>query len=213
MKLKLLLLLLSLTFVRLASYSEGMVFEGTATDDLTHKKYEKAKVEINLNEESGLLNFLILPSFEAMYSDALTDTVWSYRSYYREAPPESTDFFEERRIFFLYSLEDDKYLDTYTVFSQFIDKQNKDTKQIVVRKFDRNGSRIWCVSINADDEQTDTFFKLLQTAKKKLKFIKLTKVMERPDPNVKHRPVFEDNKISEKNHMHGGNPYGSGNWH
>lgn len=209
MKLKIFTLFVILTLMRLTTLAEGMAFEGTATDDITHQRYDGARVEIVFNETSDQLKLLILPTIEAMHDEALVDTVWKSRSYYREAPPESTDFFEERKILFLYNLEDDKYLESYTVFSQFIDKQNKDIKQIVIRKFDAEGHRRWCMSINANSVETDAFFKLLQTARKKLRFRQLTKVMERPDPNVKHRPVFEDNKVSERNHMHGGNPYGS----
>lgn len=210
MKLKLFLTFLVLALLHSASMAEGLAFEGTATDDAGRHRFDKARLEIDINEASGLLRLLILPSIEALYSEALVDTVWTYRSYFREAPPESSDFFEERRIFFLYDLEDDKYLGSYTVFSQFIDKQNKDIKQIVIRKFDADGHRLWCMNINASAEETASFFKLLQKARKKLKFQLLTKVMERPDPNVKHRPVFEDNKVYERNNIHGGSPYNSG---
>lgn len=210
MRLKSLLILITLVMVRPTLFAEGLAFEGTAIDDISNKKNEKARVEIDFNETSGQLNLLILPSIEAMHNEAMVDTLWKQRSYYREAPAESTEFFEERRIFYLYTLEDDKYLDSYTVFSQFIDKQNKDIKQIVIRKFDENGHRLWCISINANAEETDAFFKLLQTARKKLKFRQLTKVMQRPDPGVKHRPVFEDVKVNERNHMHGRNPYSNG---
>lgn len=213
MKLRLSIIFLFLIAFRYTSLAEGLAFDGTAIDDVTKNKYENARVEISFNETTEQLKLLILPSIEAMHEEALVDTVWKFRSYYREAPSESTDFFEERRIFYLYSLEDDKYLDTYTVFSQFIDKQNKDIKQIVIRKFDEYGHRLWCVSINADTEETNAFFKILQTARKKLKFTLLSKVMERPDPNLQHRIENEDLKVKTRNHMHGGNPYGSGKWH
>lgn len=209
MTLKKILILFSLVMVFTKVSAEGLAFEGSLTDDSSHKKYDKARIEIAYDEASACLELLILPSIEAMRTDALIDTLWTYGSYYREAPSESTDFFEEKRIFFLYKLEDDKYLDSYTVFSQFIDKQNKDIQQIVIRKFDESGRRMWCASINADSAETDSFFNLIKEARKNLKFRRLSKVMERPDPNVKHRPVFEDSKVREKNHMHGGNPYNS----
>ena len=213
MKLRLSLILLFLIAIRPTVFAESMAFDGIAIDDIKKSKYENARVEISFSETTEQLKLLILPSIEAMHEEALVDTVWKFRSYYREAPTESTDFFEERRIFYLYSLEDDKYLDSYIVFSQFIDKQNKDIKQIVIRKFDEYGHRLWCVSINADTEETNAFFKILQTARKKLKFILLSKVMERPDPQLQHRIKNEDTKMRSKNNMHDSNPYGSGNWH
>lgn len=209
MKLIRLFAILALTIVFTELHAQGLAFEGIATNDASKEKYEKARVEIDFDDVSESLRLMILPSVEAMRNEALIDTVWKARTYYREALPESTTFFEERNIFFLYQLEDDKYLESYTVFSQFVDKKNKSIKQIVIRKFDENGKRLWCVSINADSSETDAFFHLLKNAKKKLRFRQLNKVLERPDPNVKHRPVFEDNKIREKNDMHGGNPYNS----
>ena len=50
MKLRLFLILVSLAMANSTLFAEGLAFDGTVTDDITHKKYEKARVEIDFNE-------------------------------------------------------------------------------------------------------------------------------------------------------------------
>lgn len=195
----------------LTSMAQSLSYTGTFTDDATKKTVKDAYVEISLSESTHLLRLTVLPAQGAMLSSALVDTVFAKESRYRKADPEDTEFFEERNIFFIYRLTPDEYLDSYMVFSRFIDKAKPELSQIVIRKFDYNGKRLWCVGITADDQRAKEFDRLINTARKKLKFRELRYVNERPGADgKKRRTIFEDDKVVRKEPIGHGNAYNSG---
>lgn len=164
-----------------------------------------AWLELSLAQDYQLLRLMILPGRDAE-SEAVVDTVWTRGAAYRNGDPVFAEKYEERDIYFLYDLDSDGHLTGYYVFSRFIDTTQKDVQQIAVRKFDAEGKRIWCMTMNTNNDRSKEFFNILKEARKKMNFKKTTSVRDNSN-----NPVFQDYRVSKPTNTIGrGSAYGTG---
>lgn len=201
-----------LLLAAIAMDAQEFRFTGEFTDDTTGKVTRGAFIELSLNADFTALHLDILSSRDTEKAVTLVDTTWTRGARYRTDRPVVADNYEERDIFFLYDLNDDGSLSRYYVFSQFLDTTQPDVRQIVLRKFDADGKRLWCMTINAIDTRATEFFSILTTARKKMKFSKLTHVRQAENPDLQQRPEFDGipQYYNRTNNVGGGSPYSSG---
>lgn len=183
---------------------------GDFKSDTGGKSVHDAWMELSLTTDKDdykILRLMILPERDAEVRASLVDTVWISGSKYREDPAVKTDVYVERDIFFLYTFDKSDRLESYYVFSRFVDTSQDNFTQIVVRKFDAAGKRLWCMTCNATPDRAKEFFSLLGEARKKLKFKKTTAV--RGDSMDK--PQYWEPKVNTNGNTIGrGSAYGTG---
>lgn len=203
--LTLLILAISVT----AGMAESLRYNCVFISDTSKKTYDEATIEIELSYTQSMMRMVVLPDKEAYLSSALVDTVITKEAKYRIDEDVITDNFQEKNVTYIYRLTPEEYLDSYIVFSQFTDLKNKEINQIVIRKFDAKGKRLWMATINdASKEESKKFFKLISTARKKLKFKEIHYVNDRPGADGKKtRTIFEDDKVRKYTPIGSGNPY------
>ena len=177
------------------------------TDDATHATYDSASVQMWLAPAEQMLKLCVLPAVGAPLSEALVDTLWMRHSYYQQGANVDNDLFKERNVLYLYTLTPEHYLAGYYVMSQFIDKKHEGLQQIVIRKFNAAGRRMWCANLNADSRQIKEFFEMLAFARKLLKFDRLTSVEGNPAAGGLQRPGdHEGNKMRTGKKIGTGSP-------
>ena len=190
--------------------AESLRYPCTFLSDTSKKTYDEAILEIEVAYTQSFMRMVVLPDKEAYLSSALVDTIISKEANYRIGDDVLTDNFEETNVTYVYRITPEQYLDSYIVFSQFTDLKNKAINQIVIRKFDANGKRLWMATINASKNDAKTFFKLIASARKKLKFKEIHYVNDRPGADGKKtRTIFHDDKLRKHNPVGGGTPYNS----
>ena len=187
-------------------------FRGTGEfkSDADGTSVHDAWMELSLTTDKDdyrILRLIILPDRDAKVKDALVDTVWISGSAYRSENAVKTDKYIERDIFFLYTFDKSDRLDTYYVFSRFVDTTQDNFTQIVVRKFDADGKRIWCMTVNSTDERAKEFFRLLNDARKKMRFKRTTEMRG----DGRDRPQYWEPRVSKPSSTIGrGSASGSG---
>ncbi len=183
---------------------------GDFKSDTGGKSVNNAWMELSLTTDKDdykILRLMILPDKEADVKASLVDTVWISGSKYREDPAVKTDKFVERDIFFLYTFDKSDRLQSYYVFSRFVDTSQDDFTQIVIRKFDADGKRLWCLTCNATPDRAKEFFSILGDARKKLKFKKTTTMKG----DGRDKPEYWEPKVSRPSNTIGrGSAYGTG---
>lgn len=181
---------------------------GDFTSDTDGSSIHNALMELSLTKDKddySILSLKIFPDKESDY--ALVDTLWLAESAYRTEGKVTTDTYEERGIFFLYTFDKTGRLDTYYVFSSFVDTTQDDFTQVVVRKFTADGKRVWCLTANATDARSKEFSKVLTEARKKLRFKKASST--KGDGHDK--PQYWEPRVNHNATTIGhGSPYGSG---
>lgn len=183
---------------------------GDFKSDTSGKSVHDAWMELSLTTDKDdykILRLMILPEREAEVSASLVDTVWFSGSKYREDPAVKTDVYVERDIFFLYTFDKSDRLESYYVFSRFVDTSQDNFTQIVVRKFDAAGKRLWCMTANSTPDRAKEFFSILSEARKKLKFKKTTTMKG----DGRDKPEYWEPKVKQPSNTIGrGSAYGTG---
>lgn len=202
---RILLIMLSL-LSSLGILAQDFRSTGEFKSDVKGVVAHNAWLELSLSQNYESLRLLILPTRDADVSVALVDTVWTRGAAYRNGESVFAEKYEERDIYFLYDLDSDGHLTGYYVFSRFIDTTQKDVQQIAVRKFDAEGNRLWCMTMNTNNDRSKEFFNILKEARKKMNFKKTTSVRDNTN-----NPQFQDYRISKPTNTIGrGSAYGTG---
>lgn len=201
------IIMLAVTII--SGVAESLRYNCVFVSDTSKKTYDEATIELEVSYTQSMMRMVVLPDKEAYLSSALVDTVITKEAKYRTGEDVYTDNFQEKNVTYIYRLTPEEYLDSYIVFSQFTDLKNKDINQIVIRKFDAKGNRLWMATINdATKEESKKFFKLISTARKKLKFKEIHYANEQPGADGKKtRTIFEDDKVRKYTPIGSGNPY------
>lgn len=173
---RVLLILVSLLYTVVGAVAQDFRSTGEFKSDVSGSTTRNAWLELSLSQNYKSLRLLILPGRDAEVTESLVDTIWISGAPYRNGDPVVADKYEEKDAFFLYNIDRQGCLLDYYVFSRFIDTTQKDLQQIVVRKFAADGKRIWCMTMNTNNERAKTFFNILNEARKKMKFKKTTSV-------------------------------------
>ena len=207
MKRILALILLAVTII--TGVAESVRYNCVFVSDTSKKTYDDATIELEVSYTQSIMRMVVLPDKEAYLSSALVDTIITKEAKYRIGEDVYTENFQEKNVTYIYRITPEEYLDSYIVFSQFTDLKNKDINQIVIRKFDAKGKRLWMATINdASKEESKKFFKLISTARKKLKFKEIHYVYEQPGADGKKtRTIFEDDKVRKYTPIGSGTPY------
>lgn len=181
---------------------------GDFTSDTDGTSIHNALMELTLTKDQDDYSILSLKIFHDKESNyALVDTLWRAESAYRTEGKVKTDTYEERGIFFLYTFDKTGRLDTYYVFSSFVDTTRDDFTQVVVRKFTADGKRVWCLTANATDARSKEFSQVLTDARKKLRFKKASSTKG----DGRDKPEYWEPRVNRSATTIGrGSAYGSG---